>query len=217
VDGTQRLVLRIVEGERDFDNSAGSEAVQRPSYGIVTLSVWQRGPLQQPGGYRPERTFDLGGRYTSGGGGRQMDDPWTVAREILIVEDSFDDAELILHALRAGDVGDGVQIARDGQVALDLLLSPERKEQAPQLILLDLKLPKVLGLDVLRAIKSNPGTRHIPVVVFTSSREIQDISEAYQLGANSYIQKPVSYAELVSTLANLGRYWLQRNVAPPNA
>jgi CheY-like chemotaxis protein len=146
------------------------------------------------------------------GGGRQVD--------ILIVEDNADDVELTLHALRENNLANRVEIARDGRAALDFVFCEgayaERAiEDRPQLILLDLKLPKVPGLDVLRAIKGDPRTKTIPVVVLTSSREDRDIIESYDVGVNSYIQKPVSFAELTTAVAQLGLYWMILNVGPP--
>jgi two-component system response regulator len=138
---------------------------------------------------------------------------------ILIVEDSPDDVELTLHALRENNLANHVEIARDGREALDFVFGTgahagRAVEDRPQLILLDLKLPKIPGLEVLRAIKADPRTLSIPVVVLTSSREEQDIIESYGLGVNSYIQKPVSFAELTTAVAQLGLYWMILNVGP---
>ncbi len=137
---------------------------------------------------------------------------------ILVVEDSPDDAELVLRALRAGPADDA-ELARDGKQALDLLfgndVGSDRGPRRPDVILLDLKLPKVPGLDVLRAIKSNPTTRHIPVIVFSSSDEPADIARAYELGANSYIQKPLTFAGLSDAIATVRSYWLKLNMAMP--
>ena len=143
--------------------------------------------------------------------GRQVD--------ILIVEDNPDDVELTLHALRTNNLANRVEIARDGRAALDFVFcegpyADRAIEDHPHLILLDLKLPKVPGLDVLKAIKSDPRTRSIPVVVLTSSREDKDIIESYDVGVNSYIQKPVSFADLTSAVAQLGLYWMILNVGP---
>lgn len=144
-------------------------------------------------------------------GARQVD--------ILIVEDNPDDVELTLHALRTNNLANRVEIARDGRAALDFVFcegpyADRAIEDRPQLILLDLKLPKVPGLDVLKAIKSDPRTRSIPVVVLTSSREDKDIIESYDVGVNSYIQKPVSFADLTAAVAQLGLYWMILNVGP---
>jgi len=139
--------------------------------------------------------------------------------EILLVEDSSDDVELTLHALRNEHVANRIQVARDGQEALDFLFCEgpfaERPvDCAPKLVLLDLKLPKVDGLEVLRRLKADPRTRLIPVVILTSSREERDLLHSYGLGANSYIQKPVDFAEFRETVKNAGLYWLLINQVP---
>lgn len=135
--------------------------------------------------------------------------------EILLVEDSAEDEELTLHALRKGKVANQIQVARDGAEALEFIfrtgMFAERVDSNPKLILLDLKLPKVDGLDVLRRIKSDPHTRSIPVVVLTSSREERDIVESYQLGVNSYITKPVDFEQFVGAVQHIGYYWLLFN------
>ena len=150
-----------------------------------------------------------------------MNDDDTLARQvdILIVEDNPDDVELTLHALRANNLANRVEIVRDGRAALDFVFAEgayagRAIEDHPQLILLDLKLPKVPGLDVLRAIKGDPRTRSIPVVILTSSREDKDIIESYDVGVNSYIQKPVSFADLTAAVVQLGLYWVILNVPP---
>jgi two-component system, response regulator len=140
--------------------------------------------------------------------------------EILVVEDNLGDLELTMHALRSNKLANQVQIARDGEEALDYLFgrgafSGRNLEQAPKLILLDLKLPKVDGLDVLREIRNNPQTKPIPVVILTSSREEKDLVAGYQLGINSYIQKPVDFSEFRETVRQLGLYWLIINQPPP--
>lgn len=140
--------------------------------------------------------------------------------EILLVEDNQDDVELTLHALKSEKVRNVIHVARDGEEALDFLYGREGDKQRPQrnqlrLILLDLKLPKVDGLEVLREIKSNPRTKPIPVVVLTSSREERDIVESYRLGVNSYIQKPVDFNQFRESVKQLGLYWLVVNQAPP--
>ena len=137
---------------------------------------------------------------------------------ILVVEDSQDDAELTLHALRGSAGPVEIEVARDGREALDILLGGEairRNREQPEIILLDLKLPKISGLEVLRTIKADPATRRIPVIVFTSSGEPLDIERAYELGANSYVQKPVSFASLNEAIGRLRSYWLTLNVAAP--
>src|SRR5262245_39849538 len=141
-----------------------------------------------------------------------------VAVEILLVEDSDTDLELALRALTKAKVANRIEVARDGAEALDFLFSQgafaERVADNPRLVLLDLKLPKVDGLDVLRAIKENPATRTIPVVVLTSSHEQRDIVESYDLGVNSYIVKPVDFDGFMAAVANLGMYWMLLNRAP---
>jgi two-component system response regulator len=135
--------------------------------------------------------------------------------EILVVEDNPSDLELTLHALRLNNLVNSVQVARDGQEALDYLFRTDGLGQGrPKLILLDLKLPLVDGMEVLRQIKDDPETRVIPVVVLTSSREERDLVESYQLGVNSYIQKPVDFAQFSDAVRQIGFYWLLLNHAP---
>ena len=140
--------------------------------------------------------------------------------EILLVEDNPDDVELALHALRRENLSNRIQVVRDGEEALDFVFcrnayQHRRFEDAPKVVLLDLKLPKVDGLEVLRAIKADPRTQTIPVVVLTSSKEEKDLVESYHLGANSYIQKPVDIDQFRVTVKQLGLYWLLVNVALP--
>jgi len=139
---------------------------------------------------------------------------------ILLVEDNADDLELTLHALRSDKVANKIEVARDGEEALDYFFRRGRfagrpEESQPSLVLLDLKLPKVDGLEVLRAIKKDPHTRAIPVVVLTSSKEEKDMVMSYQLGVNSYIQKPVDFSQFRETVKQLGLYWLVINQPPP--
>ncbi len=139
--------------------------------------------------------------------------------EILLVEDSPDDAELAIHALRREHLANNIIVARDGEEALDFVFCRgpfvERSfERPPKLVLLDLKLPKVDGIEVLRQIKGDPRTRSIPVVVLTSSREEQDLVRSYDLGANSYIQKPVDFEQFRETAKTVGLYWMVINQHP---
>ena len=136
---------------------------------------------------------------------------------IVLVEDNADDADLTLHALRKAKLANDVQVLRDGAEALDFLFGPGVGDtQQPRVILLDLKLPKVSGLEVLQRLKADARTKGIPVVVLTSSREDRDIAEAYKLGANSYIVKPVGFEGFSQAVSNLGLYWLVLNT-PPSA
>jgi two-component system, response regulator len=138
--------------------------------------------------------------------------------EVLLVEDNPRDAELTMRALHAHHFSNALTWVQDGAAALELLLDgPEAPEEAscqPGLVLLDLKLPKVDGLEVLRRLKSEPRTSQIPVVVLTSSREEYDISHAYELGANSYIVKPVEFERFSDAVSQLGMYWLLLNERP---
>ena len=140
--------------------------------------------------------------------------------EILLVEDNDADAELALRALRKNKFASRIHRAQDGEEALDFLFcraqySDRSFEQAPQLILLDLKLPKVDGLQVLQQVKADSRTRPIPVVILTSSKEERDLVTGYQKGVNSYIQKPVSFEEFQDVVRYLGTYWLSLNSKPP--
>jgi two-component system response regulator len=139
--------------------------------------------------------------------------------EILLVEDNPDDVELTLHALRKEKLANSIHVARDGEEALEFLFCngahAERSgERPPKLILLDLKLPKVDGMEVLKRIKNDPRTKTIPVVILTSSKEERDLIQGYGLGANSYIQKPVDFDQFREMVKNVGLYWLVINQAP---
>jgi two-component system response regulator len=138
--------------------------------------------------------------------------------EVLLVEDDPDDLELTCHALEDARITNPIIIARDGEEALNYIFcrGPHagRETAGTRLILLDLKLPKVDGLQVLREIKADRRTKAIPVVILTSSREERDLVEGYHLGANSYIQKPVDFAQFQTTIRELGYYWLVVNQSP---
>lgn len=139
--------------------------------------------------------------------------------EILLVEDSATDLELALRALKKAKIGNRIEVARDGEEALDFVFARNAYaarsiDDKPRVILLDLKLPKVDGLDVLRAIKADPRTRTIPVVILTSSREHRDVVESYDLGVNSYIVKPVDSERFSAAVAELGMYWMLQNLSP---
>jgi two-component system, response regulator len=139
--------------------------------------------------------------------------------EILLVEDNPNDVELTLRALKRHNLANNVQVVHDGGEAIDFIFAKGAYEhrkaiEAPRVVLLDLKLPKVDGLEVLRAIRADERTRFTPVVVLTSSREEQDIIESYKLGVNSYIVKPVSFDKFVEMVRELGFYWLLLNQRP---
>ncbi len=143
--------------------------------------------------------------------------------EILLVEDNEDDLELALHALQKGNLANRIEIARDGEEALDFLFcrgvyAGRSRTNQPRLVLLDLKLPKVNGLQVLKELKSNPSTKAIPIAVLTASREEQDLIQSYRLGVNSYIQKPVDFEQFCATVKQVSLFWLVVNEpAPPAA
>jgi len=141
------------------------------------------------------------------------------AVEILLVEDNPCDAELTLHSLKSSHLTNHIEVVRDGAEALDFIFctgsyAHRSIDNGPRVILLDLKLPKVDGLEVLQKIKSDPRTRVIPVVVLTSSREERDIVESYQLGVNSYIVKPVNFEQFTEAVRQLGLYWRLLNQPP---
>ena len=140
---------------------------------------------------------------------------------ILLVEDNPDDEALTLRALRKANVGNDVAIVRDGAEALDFLFGTGAHagrdiSMLPQVVLLDLKLPKIDGLEVLRRIRADGRTRVLPVVILTSSDEEQDRIQGYALGANSYVRKPVEFAQFAEAVRQLGLYWLVLNQPPPS-
>jgi two-component system response regulator len=141
------------------------------------------------------------------------------AAEILLVEDNPNDVELALHALKKNQIANPICVVRDGAEALEFLFGTgryagRRLEPPPRVILLDLKLPLVDGLEVLQQIKADARTRTIPVVVLTSSRQERDLMESYDLGVNSYIVKPVDFDQFTEVVRQLGLYWLLLNQRP---
>jgi CheY-like chemotaxis protein len=135
---------------------------------------------------------------------------------ILLVEDNPDDEALTVRAFARSNVANRIDVSRDGAEALDYLVgSPARP--LPTLVLLDLKLPKVDGLEVLRRIRAEERTRNLPVVILTSSREEQDLIESYRLGVNSYVRKPVDFTQFMQAVQTLGLYWLVINESPPES
>jgi two-component system, response regulator len=141
-------------------------------------------------------------------------------RLILLVEDNDDDVELTLRALRRNRVANRVDVVRDGAEALEYLFATgsyagRDVRDAPNLVLLDLKLPKVGGLEVLERLRADPLTRRLPVVILTSSNVESDLARSYDLGANSYIRKPVDFTQFMEAVNQLGLYWLVLNEAPP--
>ncbi|QEL16827.1 response regulator [Limnoglobus roseus] len=142
------------------------------------------------------------------------------AKIILLVEDNQDDEELALLAFKQAHVANEVVVARDGVEAIDYLFGTgpyagRDVAALPQLMLLDLKLPKVDGLEVLRRVRADPRTRRLPVVILTSSREEDDLIRGYDLGANSYVRKPVAFDQFVQAVSQLQMYWLVLNEEPP--
>jgi two-component system, response regulator len=139
---------------------------------------------------------------------------------ILLVEDNPDDEALTIRALQKNNIGNSLVVVRDGVEALDFLLctgpySDRNPLDLPQLILLDIKLPKLDGLEVLKRIRANERTSLLPVVILTSSKEEQDLLQSYKLGANSYVRKPVDFSQFLEAVRQLGLYWLVINEAPP--
>jgi len=142
-------------------------------------------------------------------------------KRILLVEDSKKDIELALEALAEHKLANQVAVVRDGVEALDYLYRrgqfADHSNELPVLVLLDLKMPRVDGLEVLRQMKADPALKRIPVVMMTSSREQADLNESYELGVNSYVVKPVKFQGFIEAVRNLGVYWILVNEAPPEA
>ena len=138
-------------------------------------------------------------------------------KSILLVEDNPDDEELTLRALRHAKIANDVVVARDGSEAVAHLLGADGVEAGvlPAVVLLDLKLPKLSGIDVLRRLRADPRTKLLPVVVLTSSSEDEDMLRSYECGANSYVRKPVAFAAFATAGAQLGVYWMLLNQSPP--
>lgn len=141
---------------------------------------------------------------------------------ILLVEDNVNDQELTLRALRRNNVTTDVVTVGDGVEALDYLFGTGRYAEnpdrpTPRVVLLDLKLPRLSGIDVLRRLRADARTKWLPVVIFTSSREDRDIIDGYRFGATSYVRKPVLYTEFLEAVRDLGLYWMMRNERPPHA
>lgn len=139
--------------------------------------------------------------------------------EVLLIEDSPQDLELTLRAFKKAKLTNRIEVARDGAEAIEFLFcegahAGRKIEDGPKVVLLDLKLPKIDGMEVLRRMKSDPRTRSIPVVVLTSSKEQNDVVESYNLGVNSYIVKPVNFERFVTAVQELGYYWLLLNQPP---
>ncbi len=141
-------------------------------------------------------------------------------KTILLVEDNLDDVELTLHAFKKNNIQNEVVVVNDGADALDFLFGQGKFEGRdlsimPTIILLDIKLPKIDGLEVLKRIRENPATQYIPIVILTSSKEEQDIITGYKLGVNSYVRKPVDFIQFTEAVNSLGLYWLLLNQTPP--
>lgn len=133
-----------------------------------------------------------------------------VSRPILLVEDNPDDEKLTIRALRRGKITNPIQVARDGEEALTAIFNAD---PLPSVVLLDLKLPKIDGLEVLQRIRANEQTHLLPVVIFTSSSEERDVIESYSLGANSYVRKPVNFEQFIEAVSQVGLYWVAINEA----
>jgi two-component system response regulator len=146
----------------------------------------------------------------------------TRSRTILLVEDNPDDVELTLRAFKKSNLTNEIVVARDGKEALDYLFVPDghagrSRSLEPEVVLLDLKLPKVDGLEVLKRIRADARTRRLPVVILTSSKEERDVLQSYDLGANSFVRKPVDFGEFVDAARQLGLYWLMLNEPSPKS
>ncbi|RPH49060.1 MAG: response regulator [Desulfobacteraceae bacterium] len=143
----------------------------------------------------------------------------SVLKKILMVEDNPNDIELTMEALSENNIANAIDTARDGEEALDYLYRKgqfsSRPSENPAVILLDLKLPKIDGLEVLRTIRGDAGLKMIPVVILTSSREESDLVESYRLGVNAYVVKPVDFSEFVRAIRTLGLFWAIINEPPP--
>ena len=140
--------------------------------------------------------------------------------EILLVEDNAEDAELTMRALRRNKIVNDIQVVEDGVEALDLLFcrgshKDRTFSRPPKLVLLDLKLPRLGGIEVLRAIRADERTKAIPVVIFTSSKEERDLIDSYKLGVNAYAQKPIDFVQFAETVRQIGMFWMLVNEAPP--
>jgi two-component system, response regulator len=139
---------------------------------------------------------------------------------VLLVEDNDDDVQLTLRAFKKHNLANEIHVATDGQAALDFLFGTGKhaeraRAQLPHVVLLDLKLPRIDGLEVLKQIRANPRTRLLPVVVLTSSKEERDLVESYRLGANSYVRKPVDFQQFTEAAQSLGLYWMVLNLSAP--
>jgi len=135
--------------------------------------------------------------------------------QILLVEDNFDDADLALRALKRNQIDVEVVVVRDGVEALEYLFPSDSEPRIPSLVVLDLKLPRLNGLEVLRCIRADKRTRFVPVVVLSTSLEPGDVTQSYNKGCNSYLKKPIDFREFTAMVQDLALYWLKRNESPP--
>jgi CheY-like chemotaxis protein len=139
--------------------------------------------------------------------------------DVLLVEDNPSDAELTIHSLKKHNLVNNLVWVKDGEAAVDYLFQrgeyASRSDALPKVVLLDLRLPKLDGMDVLREIRGNPKTKNLPVVILTSSKEERDVAETYELGVNSFVPKPVAFNEFAKVVAELGMYWVLVNRVPP--